>query len=319
MKKAVKVIGKILLGILILLILVILCVFLYNRIMLSKEKTLLQNQQISQLVSVDGHQMSLYVSGEGKHTLVFMAGAGTPAPILSYQSFAECFQNDYRIVIIEKFGYGFSDEFEGARDVETRVNQNRKALETAGIAGPYVLCPHSYTGLETIYWAQNYPDEVEAVIGLDMAVPRAYDTYDEDVINAVKSSDSVKRILRNMGIVRLFVGGTIPADYTSEEKKIITALVCKNYGSQTAFNEVESLASDLVRIDSKKNPDVPTLLIISDGKVTDGWIGFEMDYASALSDVKTVQLDCGHSVYEYEPDKCEKSMREFIKGLEDQS
>lgn len=73
--------------------------------------------------------------------------------------------------------------------------------------------------------------------------------------------------------------------------------------------------SDLKKIDSKSIPDVPTLLIISDGTVTDGWIDFEMDYASKLSDVKTLQLDCGHSVYDYEPEACEKSIREFVEGL----
>lgn len=45
------------------------------------------------------------------------------------------------------------------------------ALDKAGIQDPYVLCPHSLSGLEALYWAQKYPDEVEAIVGLDMAVP----------------------------------------------------------------------------------------------------------------------------------------------------
>lgn len=73
--------------------------------------------------------------------------------------------------------------------------------------------------------------------------------------------------------------------------------------------------SNLKKLVSKSIPDVPTLLIISDGTVTDGWIDYEMDYATKLSDVKTLQLDCGHSVYDYEPEACEKSIREFVEGL----
>ena len=68
-------------------------------------------------------------------------------------------------------------------------------------------------------------------------------------------------------------------------------------------------------IDNKTVPDVPTLLIISDGTIAEGWIDFEMDYASSLSEVTTVKLDCGHSVYKYEPERCEEVMREFIEGL----
>ena len=54
-----------------------------------------------------------------------------------------------------------------------------------------------------------------------------------------------------------------------------TALVCKNYGNTTAGNEVKYVAADVAVIDKKPVPDVPTLLIISDGSVTGGWIGFE--------------------------------------------
>lgn len=43
-----------------------------------------------------------------------------------------------------------------------------------------MLCPHSMSGLEALYWAQKYPEEVEAIVGLDMAVP---DYYDEMNIN----------------------------------------------------------------------------------------------------------------------------------------
>ena len=31
------------------------------------------------------------------------------------------------------------------------------------------------SGLEAIYWAQNYPDEVKAIIGLDPCTPEAID------------------------------------------------------------------------------------------------------------------------------------------------
>lgn len=316
MKKVLKVIGKIILGIVAFIAILLLGIFIFNRIKLADEKKMLAKQQTAQMVEVDGHRMGLYVSGEGEHTLVFMAGAGAPCPILDYKGFVDRFDKDYKVVIIEKFGYGFSDEYEGSRDVLTRVDQNRKALKEAGITGPYILCPHSYSGLETVFWAQNYPEEVEAIVGLDMAVPRAYDMYDEEVISSFKSVSSVNRALRELGIVRLFVGGTLPDEFSDEEKKLATALVCRKYNSKTASNEADSIIADLKVIDGKPIPDIPTLLIISDGTVTDGWIDFEMDYASKLSDVTTIQLDCGHSVYDHEPDKCEEAMREFIEGLD---
>ena len=315
MLKVLKVLGKALAGILAAIIVFLIGTSVYNQVMLASEREFLDGQDLTHLVEVDGQKMSVYVSGEGEHTLVFMAGSGDAAPIMSFKDFADRFDGDCRVAIIEKFGYGFSDEFDGSRSVETRVNQDRKALQALGINGPYILCPHSYSGLEAIYWAQNFAEEIEGIAGLDMAVPRSYDMYDESVISQVNTGNITKNILNKAGIVRLFVGGSIGDEYDENESNIITALVCKNYGSSTAGNEANFIASDIAVIDKKPVPDVPVLLIISDGTVTEGWIDLEMDYASSLTDVTIVQLDCGHGVYNREPDKCEEAMREFMKGL----
>ena len=55
------------------------------------------------------------------------------------------------------------------------LEETRRALILAGERGPYVLLPHSMSGLEAIYWAQKYPQEIKAIIGLDMAFPEAYE------------------------------------------------------------------------------------------------------------------------------------------------
>lgn len=315
MKKALKVTGKILLGIVAVIAVVLAGTSTYNIICTASEKDLLENQLYGRKVEVYGHDMSIYVAGEGEHTLVFMAGSGDSAPIINYKNFADRFDEDYRVVVIEKFGYGFSDGFDGSRDVETRVKQDREALKKAGVEGPYILCPHSYSGLETVYWAQTYPDEVEAIIGLDMAVPASYDAMDEKHIDSGTRQFFWMRVARHAGIVRLVAGASIPEEYTDEEGKSAMALVCSSFSNETFANESKYIIHDRTLIESQKMPDVPTLLIISDGTVSDGWIGFEMDYASGLTDATTVQLDCGHSVYTEEPDKCEEAIREFMKGI----
>ncbi len=315
MKKALKITGRILLGVVIVVAVLLIGTCAYDKICLASEKDLLENQIYGQKVKVYGHDMSIYVAGEGEKTLVFMAGAGDSAPIINYKNFVDRFDKDFRVVVIEKFGYGYSDGFEGSRDVETRVKQNREALKMAGIEGPYILCPHSYTGLETVYWAQSFPEEVDAIVGLDMAVPAAYDAIDEKHIDAESKDFFWMRAARAAGIVRLVAGASIPEGYTDEEGRSALALLCSNFSNETFANESKYIIQDRSHIESRKMPDIPTLLLISDGTVTDGWIGFEMDYASGLTDVTTVQLDCGHSVYLEEPDKCEEAIREFMKGL----
>ena len=167
MKKVLKITGKVLLGLLILIVLLLVIMTVYNQIMLRKNKDLYETP-LGQLVEVDGHNMSIYTEGEGEHTIVFLSGWGTSSPILDFKPLYSRLSDEYRIAVVEKFGYGFSDVVDGERDMDTILRQDREALEKAGIKAPYVLCPHSLSGYEATLWAQKYPDEVEAIVGLDM-------------------------------------------------------------------------------------------------------------------------------------------------------
>ena len=92
--------------------------------------------------------------------LVFMSASGTVSPIYDFRILYEKLIPDFRIIVVEKFGYGYSDLYEG----------------------PFILLPHSMSGLEAIRWAQLYPEEVEAIIGLDMATPQTYKEWSSDQV-----------------------------------------------------------------------------------------------------------------------------------------
>lgn len=70
--------------------------------------------------------------GDGDKTLVFMSGAGTCSPILDFKSLNSSLSDDYRIVVVEKLGYGFSDVVDESRDIDTILSQTRMAIERAG-------------------------------------------------------------------------------------------------------------------------------------------------------------------------------------------
>lgn len=67
------------------------------------------NTPLGEFVEVNGHRMSVLVKGEGKHTLVFLPGLGSDSPILEFKPLYSKFENEYRIIVPEKFGYGQSD------------------------------------------------------------------------------------------------------------------------------------------------------------------------------------------------------------------
>ena len=154
-------------------------IYINHRIHLKLEAGLLVSP--GQLVEVDGYNMSVYREGSGDTTLVFLSGGGTCSPILDFKSLYSRLSDEFSIAVVEKFGYGFSDITGRKRDIDSILEDTRSALAAAGAAAPYVLCPHSMSGLEALYWANKYPDEVSAIVGLDMAVQEYYDSMDINI------------------------------------------------------------------------------------------------------------------------------------------
>ena len=316
MKKALKITGKVLLGILILLLLLLLAAFIYHRVMLSKEKPLLK--PLGQMVEVDGNNMSIYTEGEGEHTIVIMSGSGMPSPILQYRPLYSKLGDTYKIAVIEKFGYGFSDVVDGERDFDTILRQDHEALQKAGVEAPYILCPHSMSGIEAILWAQKYSDEVEAIVGLDMSTPKAY--TEEELKNGGNSQTDIYDFLRESGLMRLLLTDSqLPEGLSQKEKDICKAITLRKFSNKNMDDEGGAHISDAINeINGTPKPDVPTLLFLSDGEQAGGqiWIDAMHDYADGLTDAQVIELDCGHMVVQEKPDEIDEAMREFIEGLD---
>jgi len=122
------------LGALILIILVIGGSLINHNTQLSREKSAFPPPGL--MVSVNDHQMHLFTDGVGDLPLVFIAGSGTSSPTLNFKPLYDQLADEYRIVVIERSGYGWSDIGSTARDVDTLLFENRKALELAQIDPP---------------------------------------------------------------------------------------------------------------------------------------------------------------------------------------
>ena len=118
---------------------------------------------------VDGKKMAAYVVGDenSSNTLVFMRGGYDPCPTLSLKALADELSADYRVVVPDFFGSGFSEDTEKERNAENIADEVHEAVKSLGISGKYVLLPQQSSGLYAMYYVSKYPDEVEAVIGID--------------------------------------------------------------------------------------------------------------------------------------------------------
>ena len=306
---------KIFLIIVAILVVILIVIYISHRVCLTREKELLT--PIGKIVEVNGHQMSVYVEGSGDQTLVFMSGGGTCSPILDFKSLYSELSDEYRIVVVEKFGYGFSDVIAEERSIDTILENTRTALKEAGIEGPYVLCPHSMSGLEALYWAQNYPEEVSSIIGLDMAVPKYYESMNIN-IPVMKVGQWAARA----GITRLIPGisesdaikyGTL----TEQEKEIYRAVFFNRTATTTMINECKAVKDNAKKVESLGVPHVPILLFLSDGSGGTGfdketWRRIPKEYIAGKEDAKYIELDCPHYIHDHEYEKISEEMDAFL-------
>lgn len=123
-------------------------------------------------VEINGKTMKAHIGGSGDKTVVMLSGWGVDSPVDDFYPIYTELSKDYKVVVLEYFGYGASDVTDDKRTNENMVEEIRAALNKLEIKPPYILMPHSMSGLYSLCYANKYPSEVSAIIGLDMSLPQ---------------------------------------------------------------------------------------------------------------------------------------------------
>jgi 2-hydroxy-6-oxonona-2,4-dienedioate hydrolase len=136
-------------------------------------------ESYGQLVPVDGKQMNVTIQGKGEETIVLLPGFGTAAPALDFKPLIEELSPFYKVLVIEPFGYGLSDETEKERSTANIVSEIHSALQQLQI-NRFLFMGHSIAGIYGLDYVNKYPGEVSAFVGIDTSVP-TQDGTDEEV------------------------------------------------------------------------------------------------------------------------------------------
>ena len=80
-------------------------------------------------------------------------------------------QDDSRIFAYNRLGVGNSSRATEDQTASTVVAQLREILNALELPPPYMLVAHSVGGIFCHYFAQNFPDDVAAVVFVDAAHP----------------------------------------------------------------------------------------------------------------------------------------------------
>lgn len=258
------------------------------------------------IIQMYNRKMHIYASGQGDIPLVFMAGHATSSPTLDFKPLWMRMTDQYRIVVVERAGYGWSETSRSPGDIDTLLEETRNALYQSGEKGPYVLIPHSMSGLEAIYWSQKYPDEVVSIIGLDPAVPEVYETAPE--LFAQNRRLQVMYIVSRIGLTR-FMGRKelekhLPLirskELSREDIDCAVAIFHKGSFTRNMWYELRSIPANARKVKSHPVPvHIPMYFFLSDGQelIFPDWEEQLTKYVSSIHLGRYKILGSGHYMH----------------------
>ena len=290
--------------------------FIYHRLALQREKASLN--PMGQMVSVNGHDMSVFVKGNGPQTLVFLSGAGTASPILDFKDLYDGLSKKYKIVVVERAGYGYSEDTSKSRDVSEVLSETRQALAKAQVSGPYIILSHSMASLGTLLWQEKYPSEIKAIIGLDWALPESY--------SQLRMHSQILRMARlgsQLGLLRYIPSRLyVPNEnLSSSDRRLYQRIAYRQILSQAMLNESLSVKGNAKKVDAKIDSQIPTLLLVSNGEGTsfskEEWRNYAARFAKDQKNIELTFYDAPHYLYHYQTKEVVAKIEDFIKGTTD--
>lgn len=295
------------------ILLFLVATFIFHRISLEKEQASLT--PMGKTVLVNGHKINVYVEGDGPETIVFLSGAGIASPILDFKNLLDPLSKKFKVVVVERAGYGFSEDSDQSRDVMTVLSETRQALSQAEVSGPYVIVSHSMASLESLAWQEKYPDEVKALVGLDWALPASYeDLKDNQALLTVAYWSSKIGLLRYFPESFYIKNPTL----TETERQQYKLLAYKQLMSQAMLHESRLTRENAKKVPSSINPKIPALLLVSNGEGTtfsqSEWQRYAERFASDQSNVRVVYMDAPHDLYHYQSDAIVSRIKEFLEN-----
>ena len=282
------------------------------------------------LVSVNGHDMHVFSEGQGEKTFVFMAGGGTSCPALDFKPLWSLLSDKHKIVVVEKAGYGWSELARDSRDLDTILYESREALQLAGVNPPYYLVPHSMSGLEAIYWAQKYPSEVKAIIGLDPGIPDMYDVMKTPpmfvfhiIAFFTRLGVSTQKPSALFATCEKHLPSFQSTALTDDDRAMYVEIFRRSTFTSDMLNEIKNIREYVKK--PRQNPlpfDLPVYFFISNGEGMHGngikpedWVKLQKNFLSNFKNVKYLELSCGHYVHSYEPAKIADEINAFVDGI----
>lgn len=309
MKKIVKIFGILVGSLVVIVLLVFIGIYANNKIQLKKESKKII--PYGQEVKVDNKSLRVQVTGKGEETMVLLPGYLTASPVLDFQPLVNELSKVYQVVVVEPFGYGLSDDTDKVRSIENLTSELHQALTQLNISS-YHLVGHSISGVYSLAYINEYPNEVKSFIGIDSSLP--------DQGGATDNQGGIIKSLSQSGIYRLladadptFLNAPKLSKEDAEQFKYISL---KNVGNNATMNEGEEMQKNFEKVANLTYPvQLPVLYFLASESVEpdDKWVALHeaMIKESQKSEIKI--LEGSHYLHHTQSEKIVETITYFLE------
>ena len=242
-----------------------------------------------QKVTIDAGDINVYRNGGSGPTIVLLSGFGTPAPAVDFAPLIREL-DDFDVIVVEGFGYGYSDLDVGDRTIENITSELHEVLAKLHVDEPVILVGHSVGGIYARYYASEYPDGVAAIVGIDpmAATKSSLDEGSPSIGESVQAATGLFRLVTTIAPDLVQPPGTA---YTAAERRRIAAMTNWNYGNASLSDEWSRIGANSTKAAMHPfAPDLPVLEVLSTESVTimPEWLP---NHEAELEAVTTHQLE----------------------------
>ncbi|KKK09375.1 alpha/beta fold hydrolase [Bacillus sp. L_1B0_12] len=311
MKKLLKIMLIALCTILTVLVVFVASVYVVN--LISKEREQGKIEAYGQKVLVDGKQMNVLIQGDGKETIVLLPGYGTASPVLDFKPLVKELSPYYRVVVIEPFGYGLSDDTDKARTSQNIVDEIHKCLQKLNIK-KYTLMGHSIAGIYGLEYVNQYEKEVQAFVGIDTSVPKQ--ETDELPVSSLQ-------LLNQSGFYRLLLkvktDQLVMPNVDQQTKDQIKMLTFRNFLNESQASEAENFTNNFKNAERLHFPKrLPVVFYLADQteEETPSWKPMHEELLKHVDHGKVVTFKGGHYLHHTKSKEIADDVREFLSNNE---
>jgi len=312
---------RLLIWIISLVLFILMCYGYFNLICSINENRNLDDlaSKYSNKTEINDRYMSFNIVGDkNEKTIVLLPRMGSPSPIVEYKPLAEALSSKYKVITLEPFGYGFSEDMEADRTMEKIVSELHQCIQKLDIK-QYYLMGSSMGGLYSLEWAKDFTDEILGFIGLDSSVPGIETIETEEQFLAKKNKAKLNNSLGFDRIKYIFNPDRLPIDhsynYSDDDLQIEKILINKKSFTNAIVEDINNYYGNLSKLSNVKFPDkVPVLNFVSSesNEANNKWNDLQHKVLGNNEHNEVIILEGPHTIHYKQKDAIVKKVTEWI-------